>query len=280
MTLHSMRYTSGFALSKLSVFWYYKHKMNPQDPRYNSGQGYQQPTPYSPPTPPAQPTLPSSPQVNPQGGYDVVPAPKPNIPNVSNGGHNPYEFIIAQNPVGTKKGAGNMTIAKRILLALIGLAVLAGIVIAGINFFVPKDPTLESLVSIAQTQQEIIRVTTQIDKKLTNSDLVNYVVNVNMSVGSDQAATIKYLSTRKFQIPPKTLPQKADSKTDTLLSEARATNTLDVTAHQAVQKLLVDYQKELSSTYKTVTGENAKKLLQTNYDHVTLLITQGEGITL
>ena len=280
MMIRSMRYTPGFALSKLSFFWYYKHKMNPQDPRYTSGQGYQQPTPYSPPTPPPQPTLPSTPQANPQGGYDVVPPPQPGIPTVGNGGHNPYEFIIAQNPIDTKKGAGNMTIAKRILLALIGLAVLAGIVIAGINFFVPKDPTLESLVSVAQTQQEIIRVTTQIDKKLANSDLVNYVVNVNMSVGSDQAATIKYLSTRKFEVSSKTLPLKADPKTDKLLSEAKATNTLDMTTHQAVQKLLVDYQKELSSTYKTVAGENAKKLLQTNYDHVTLLITQGESITL
>ena len=253
--------------------------MNPQDPRYSSGVSYQPPHPDNPPTPPAQ-KISSQPMPNAEGGFDVIPAPQRNIPSASNGGHNPYEFIVAQTQPQSKQSIRNGSTIKKIILFFTGLAVLIVLAIVAFNYLVPKDPTLQVLTSNVQEQHEILRVTALAISGASNSDLKDFLVNTDMTIRTDKTSTLEYLATQKITIPQKELGLKTDSTISKLFSDARATNRQDVVKYETMHKILTTYRNNLNTAYASATNVNAKNLLKTNYDHVSSLLTQADKIEL
>lgn len=254
--------------------------MNPEQP-YQGGQppiqgadGQTTPAPV-PQYQPQQATFAPSQQPA-ASGYAAAPtAPAPAAqPN----GTNPYEFIFSekhQPKQGVFEGA---SMTKRIMVIVGGLIVLVVLAAILVSVFVPKDTSLEKLTSIMQEQEEIVRVADLSSASATSVDVKNLAANVSLSVGTNATSLQTYLTAHKVKITKVLLATKQDSKTDTLLTNAKSTNTFDHTAAQTLQSLLVTYRADLNTTYRDVKGTNARKELLNSYKNADILITEANKV--
>lgn len=225
------------------------------------------------PQPPQQTQQPVSPrpiQKDQTGAYSVVPP----LQNQGQSGHNPYEFIMASNSPQPRPPLQRLSLAKKIIIGVVGLIVIFSLVALGKKLFIRPDPTIASMVAIAQEQKEVMRVAA----KYTTARAENvraFAINTQNIVGTDYQAVTEYLKKRKALPKPEVLALKQDAKTDTILKDSTANNTYDDTLLKTLYAQLSDYQTNLGNTYKTIDGKNAKALLEKSYTNVQLLRTQS-----
>ncbi len=260
--------------------------MNPEQQYQNGqpgaapagGQPAMPPQPvYSTPAPP-QPTAPPAPPADSyyQPAPPVDPAARP-IP--ANGQANPYEFIFAEKSIEKKGPLGGMSLVKRILFIIGGLAVVTILLILATSLFSSKDSINSRLFTVAQEQQEIIRVAGLGSAKATGSDARNLALNTQLSLTTNQKAVFTYITEHKGKVDDKLLGAKADTATDKLLETAATNNTYDATLVQTLHSQLVTYRTNLNTTYQQVSGKNARTLLADSYKAADLLIAQANKIT-
>lgn len=239
--------------------------MNPQDPQ----QQYVQP-PYTP-QPPAQVPQP--------GQFEPTPSAQPSpTPAPASSGNNPYEFIL--NPDTTHhKTAPNDSFLKRILV-IVGIVVVIAIIgVIAARLLVPKDNSVQQVTAVAQEQQELVRVATYIVSHAKSTDLINFAINTEMSVSTNQQASIEYVANRGVELGEEQLALKKDAKTDTLLSAAISTNTFDSAATQTLTSQLSTYQTSLKRAYNASSGKKARAVLQASYDTAVSLAAQGTALS-
>jgi hypothetical protein len=213
------------------------------------------------------------------GHYEVVP-PLPSAQNGGRSGHNPYDFIMNPNAVPNKSVGplGGSTFLMRIALLIGGLVVLfiiAGVLITKLS---PKGST-PGMISIAERQQEIIRVSTAAAQQATSTDAKNFVANVELSVTSSQQQILSYLSLNGTKVNGKTLALDQSSATDTQLANAATANNYDSAVTQNLIAQLEEYESLLQNTYKQSTGQHAKTLLQNNFTGAELLLRQAKALS-
>ena len=218
-------------------------------------------------------------QQHPSGQYEVLP-PLPTVQNDGHSGHNPYDFIMSPNMHKTRSsfslGTGH-TFFVRVGLILGGVVVLliiAGIVISSLA---PKGAT-PGLLSIAERQQEIIRVSTEAAKQATTNDGQNLLTNVELSITSSQQRTLSLLAAHGVKPNQKVLALDQDSATDTELTNAAAAGNYDAVAAQNIVDQLQQYESLLQSTYKLATANNTKSLLRSEFNGTDLLLTQAKNL--
>lgn len=239
--------------------------MNPQDQQ----QQYTQP-PY-PPQPPAAVPQPAQPE-------SISPAQPSQAPAPTNSGSNPYEFIL--NPDTTHhKTSSDDSLLKRILVIVGIVAVITIIGTIAVRLLVPKDNSVQQVTTIAQEQQELVRVATYIVSHAKSTDLVNFAINTEMSVSTNQQASVEYVANRGVELGEEQLALKKDTKTDTLLSAATSTNTFDSTATQTLTSQLNAYQTSLKKAYNASSGKKARAVLQASYDTAVSLAAQGTALS-
>lgn len=229
---------------------------------------------------PAQ-SQPSAPQPAPPGGYYQPAAPDApaTAQPVANGQSNPYEFIFAEKPIEKKGFFDGASLLKRILVIIGGLAVLTIIVVLATSLFSSKDTINSRLFTIAQEQQEIIRVAGVGSAKVTGTDARNFALNTELSLTTDQSATLTYIKAHKGKVDEKLLGAKADADTDKTLETAATNNTYDATLVQTLHSQLVTYRTNLNTTYQQISGKNARALLADSYKAADLLIAEANKIT-
>ncbi|MFZ1484187.1 MAG: hypothetical protein WAS36_04205 [Candidatus Saccharimonadales bacterium] len=230
--------------------------MNPQDP-YQPQQPYQpQPTPQ---TPPQQPQ---------NGQYSVVP---PIVANSSTNGHNPYEFIF--NAQSQKKPASSML--KRIVLAVIGLAILA-VIFAVVSSFLASGSNSgkQQLKTITQLQEELVGIAKDGTKNIRDQSLKNTATTLQLTTASSQAQLLAYSAKNGFEIDPKELGLLHDSATDKLLADAKSTSTYDTTWKQITRTQLDEYSASIKKLFDQTTKAELKKLLSTSYSNAQLISSQ------
>jgi hypothetical protein len=236
--------------------------VNPQDP-YQPQQPQQPQQPYQP-----QPPAYTPPQPSQNGQYNVVP---PLVANSATSGHNPYEFIF--NSQAQKPSTGSM--AKRILMVVIGLALLA-IIFAVITSVLSASSNAgqQQLKIITQQQQEILFLATDGAKNLADQSLRNTAATLQFSTTSSQKALLDYAAKNGFTINPDDLALLHDPATDKLLADAKSTSTYDVTWKQTVRTQLEEHTAALKKLYAESTNPDFKQLLQTAYDNALLVNSQ------
>lgn len=189
---------------------------------------------------------------------------------------NPYDFIMnPQAPQKPKKSlfGGNSFITKLVLI--IGSVIVFMITTAVILNITTSDKIdTGDLQTLAQTQQEVIRVATNGMTNSRNQDNRNLATSVAMSVGTQQQQLISYLETQGIKVSAKDLALKEDAARTTQLTNAQQTSTYDVVFPQVMQTLLNDYAKELQTIYNGMSNQNARNLLKTDYDQTQLLLQQ------
>jgi hypothetical protein len=213
------------------------------------------------------------------GQYEVVP-PLPTGGNDGHTGHNPYDFIMNPN-TNTKRSGGFLSgdaFLMRIGLLVGGLVVLFVVAAVLISSLSPKGVT-PGLASIAERQQEIIRVATAATQQTTSQDAKNFVSNVELSMTSSQQGVLSYLTARGTKLSSKVLALDQSSATDSQLATAATANNYDSAVTQNLTEQLQVYESLLQTTYKQSTGPNSKALLQTDYNGAVLLLQQAKTLS-
>ena len=166
---------------------------------------------------------------------------------------------------------------KRIWLVLAGLIVLAIIAAVALSALAPKSNTA-SLVSIAERQQEIVRVSTAAIQLTTNPDAQNFVANVQASITSSQNQVLAYLAAHKVKPKTATLAIDHSTQTDTTLATAATANDYDGAVTQNLSGQLQTYEQLLQSTYKQTTDPQVRVLLQADFNGASLLLKQATAL--
>ena len=186
---------------------------------------------------------------------------------------NPYDFIMSadQRPrrsfnLGDNKGARFVVIA--VLLILIFIITML------VMSFLDKDKNAqkERLIEIAQTQTEIIRVSSLAEKDAKSADTRNFAVNTKLSVQTSQSEVSGAVA--RYGVKGKGLTKELSAsknpKTDAALQEASRNNRFDETFMAIMEKQLADYQKLLLAAHKAGTPAD-KQVLQKSIKNANVL---------
>lgn len=215
--------------------------------------------------------------VTPASPYSAAPAtgaaPEAAPPPTS---QDPYNFIF--NPSAAPKkslfGGGNST-TQRLLVVAAGLVVLliAAIVFANV---LGGGSNTTSFLTIAQEQNELIRVANVGAPQIQSAAAKNFVTTTQLALTSDQQQLLAYMGQNGAKVNPKQLVLAQNSMTDKQLSAAQSVGNYDSTLVGILQTQLKDYSSELQRTYKQAKGPVGRQLLSDEYDHAQLLLQQSQ----
>jgi hypothetical protein len=190
---------------------------------------------------------------------------------------NSYDFIMnpQQPPKPKKIGLGGNSHFGLTIAFILGGAVLFMVVLAVIiNIFSGGTSNKTSLISLAQTQNELIRVAGQGTKSAVQQTTKNLSVTVQYSVSTQQKQTLAYLANHGTAVGSKDLTLKQNASTDQQFATAKVTSTFDSVFTQIMQDGLTSYAGNLKQLYNTTTNTTVKELTSTYYEQTQLLISQ------
>lgn len=188
----------------------------------------------------------------------------------------PYGFItspqkqeVRSAPLGVKD-----PFLQKLILLVGGAAVLLIIVVIVMNVFFSTKSNTDQLLTLAQRQQEIVRVVSANSSELRNQSNINFAANAQISIQSDQNQMLALLTKQGVKTDPKILALKLSADTDTLLATSKSTNTLDDTFKQVLENELNTYISELQAANKTASADTTKQLIAAEFQAANLLLLQ------
>ncbi len=204
------------------------------------------------------------------------PAPNPQAPPTGQFDSSQFDFIMnpgkPQKPSLLPGGPKVKMIITGIVVATIVIILLAII----LSLFSGSDSTTESLVKVAQQQNEIVRISADGTKKAGSEKAKKLATMTYMTVTTDQNTMIDYLARQKRKVKSKELGLLADKKTDGELSAAASNGRYDEVFTQIITEKLTEYQSSLKSSYDSV-GAKGKEVTKKSYDNVTLILQDNKN---
>jgi len=155
---------------------------------------------------------------------------------------------------------------------IVFLLIIASIVQA----MLPKDTSRDELLSIAQTQTELARVS-DLGTRAKTREMRYFAINSNLVINSDRIAMLNYLKKNGFSFKDKDLALKRNPKTDADLKTATASSTYDSAFKTLFVKALNDYGSALQARQGVTTGVNEQKMLASDIEHLKLLLEQADA---
>lgn len=190
---------------------------------------------------------------------------------------NPYEFITSTDH--TKKPAGPpRSQSQRIAIVAGGGVVLLIIAIIFISLLSKGGENTAPFLKLAQTQQEIARIT-DTTEAISSQSVKNLVTNVHLAVSSDQRQLLTELAANGTEYKAKQLDLSKNPQTDEQLTTAKAAGTYDSTILSLLTDDLTAYKDELNQVFNTTNNSKLKQQLQSDYKSTDLLLTQAKSTT-
>lgn len=188
-----------------------------------------------------------------------------------------YDFILNHGAKKSKRsilpGSGSSK-KQRIVMAIGGGLALLVIVLFGASLlFGGKKP--QGLLEIAQTQQELIRVSA-LGSKADSFAARDLSVTTQLTLTSDQADVVAYMKDHGQKTNVKLLNLKMNSQTDAVLTQAAESNRFDEVFTQTIQQELVAYQQQLKSAYDATSNPKLQQLLGAEFIEAGTLITSAQ----
>ncbi|MEO8785163.1 MAG: hypothetical protein ABI221_02530 [Candidatus Saccharimonadales bacterium] len=199
-------------------------------------------------------------------------------PIPSTGGENPYDFILS-GPTKPKRSIlpTGSSPKQRAIVAIAGAV--GGLIVFFIILALISSATKGNdgnIVKLAQTQTEIVRVSTEGAQKVRDPSVAAFVQNVNLSLTSDQQKTVSYLAKHGHKLNGKNLGLMESSKTDASLAEADQAGQYDNALLNTMEQSLKNYKTDLATDYKSAKGTQ-KELLKELYANANNLLANPPG---
>jgi hypothetical protein len=199
----------------------------------------------------------------------------PQQPTPQHGGQ--YDFILnpAPKPKKTLIPTGGSSRKQRILTVVLGGGAFLVLIIAAFSFILGSGGgQKELLISLAQEQQEIIRIADIGASKGRSRETREFAQTVKMSITSDQTETRAQLQKYGKKLNSKDLALKLDAKTTALLTTADRGNNFDAEMRAKLEASLETYKANLKTAHETATNTKEKDLLKKNFDHITVILPE------
>ncbi len=202
------------------------------------------------------------------------PAPPPIQP-----GQSPYDFLLNPASVPKSKLVSKVPLPRdpflrRVVIVLGGgigliivIALLAGVIFSG--------GSGSSLTTLAQEQNELIRIATAAANQATVQTTKNLAVNTQTILTTNQQQLLAYAKKHGQSIGTKQLGLTKSSATDTQLANALAASNYDTVFIQITQAQLTTYSKLLKQTFSSTSNATGKQLLRADYAAAGALTTQA-----
>lgn len=192
-----------------------------------------------------------------------------------NTGGNPYDFIMSPGkPPKRKIGLGGNNFMLTIAI-IVGGAILFMIVLAMIlNAVGGKTLSKSDLISLAQTQNELSRVSQQAATFGTQQTTKNLAITIEFTMDTEQKRTLTFLANNKVKVGDKDLKLKQNATTDQQLASAKTTSTFDLTYSQLIQEQLEAYASEIKALHSKAANKFESDMTSEYYEQVQLLISQ------
>ena len=188
---------------------------------------------------------------------------------------NPYEFITSSDP-GKKPAGPQRSMTQRVAIVAGGGVVFLIIAIIFISLLSKGGENTAPFLKLAQTQQEIARITDSADA-ISSQSVKNLVTNVNVAVTSDQTQLLTELAARGTKYKAKQLDLGKNLQTDQQLATAKSAGTYDATMLSLLTDNLTTYKDELSQAYNATGSSKLKQQLNSDYKSADLLLTQAKS---
>lgn len=188
---------------------------------------------------------------------------------------NPYDFIMNPAPPPKKKiGLGGNNFILTIGL-IVGGAVAFMIILAIILSMVSGDKVGKAdLISVAQTQNELVRVSEQGTGSATQQVTKNLAVTIQYTMKTQQLQILKFLADNGTELGKKELALKQNAATDQQFTSAKTTSTFDLVYAQTMQNQLSDYANSLKQLHARAVSNTEREMFSDYYEQTQLLISQ------
>jgi hypothetical protein len=165
------------------------------------------------------------------------------------------------------------------IIWLVGGAFAVMLIIGVISAVLPKNTSTLELTTIAQTQQEIVRICDKGGSKGTERSTRFYAVNCSAGITGDEQKLVEYLAKNGVKLKAKQLGLLASKTSDQKLDSALAASAFDPAFITLSQQQLNAYGAKLQSQLANPdTGPNAQAILKTAIDHDKLLLQQVKAL--
>lgn len=190
-----------------------------------------------------------------------------------------YDFILNHNQAPKRSiipGAGSSK-KQRIIFLAIGAAVLLILTVLLVNLLSGGKSKTQTLLQIAQTQEELIRVSTLASTKASSLQARSLAITTQLSMESSQKDIIAQLKKQGQKTNAKILGVAKNSKTDATLATAATDNRYDEAFSQIMLSSLSDYQKLLKAAFSETSGQQLRLTLTNDYAAAGLLIDSSKS---
>lgn len=191
---------------------------------------------------------------------------------------NPYEFITspAQPP---KKNifslSGGSSMKKRVLVVLGGGVVLMILILLLSSFLGGGGTT--GLLSIAQQQNELVRVATEAGPVSTQQTTQNLAINIQLALTTNQQQLTSYMAKHGQKVSTKQLALTKSNSTDEQLKTAQSVSNYDPVYLQITQNGLTQYMQNLKTVFQSASGQTERQLLSAQYKSAGILLDQTKS---
>lgn len=189
---------------------------------------------------------------------------------------NNYDFILnPQKPIkkGVLGGVGSDPFVSRILFIIGGAVILMVVGALLVNIIFGGKTNLETIVSITQSEQEVVRLAAM-GEDATSQPVLNAAINTQLGVKTHQQEWLAFLGQHGRKVESKELALKRNTTTDKKLTTAIQTSTFDTTYTTVMRSQLDAYAAALKSAYQGASDKQERLLLGQQYDEVQLLLKQ------
>lgn len=194
-------------------------------------------------------------------------------PFPQNGGHDPFDFIMKDQPKAKRSLLPGGSSAKSRILVVVGGLVILTLLFVVVMALLTSSGTnnKKALIGLAQEQTEIIRLSKAARDTSRSTAVQNYAQSTYAVFNTSQAQTLAYLRTQKIKISSKQLVLGRSVQDDASLTSAGQAGRYDDEYIKIINQDLLEYQAKAKATYQTAKGQKEKLLLKTLFEQVTNL---------
>lgn len=160
-----------------------------------------------------------------------------------------------------------------IIVGLIGAIVL----IILISTLLGNNTSAGGLITIAQEQNELIRVSTEATGNASLQGTQNLIANIELSITTEQQDLLAYLKSIGKEPSQSTLALTKNSATDSALTTAQTNGNYDSTFMTIIRGELRAYSIALKQTFASTTNTAQRQLINNDYKAANILIAEANS---
>lgn len=191
--------------------------------------------------------------------------------------HDPYGFITDPQKASKAPLLGGNSFFKQIALILGGFVLLLIVLGIILSVALPSSNSTTDLTKIAQSQQELIRISTVGAQQSSSQFAKNLSITSRLSLLTNQGQLLTYMAGTGVKLAPKTLALSRNAQTDQTLAAAQATSTFDIALEQIMISQLQTYQNSLRQEFSKTKNKTLKIVILKNYQSAVLLLEQAQA---